>query len=69
MPSAMPDTTTSPACARLPAKAWALAQPWGVGLRLPTMANAGALSVPSARPLPTAYSSSGGSSVRSSAAG
>ena len=39
-PSASPETTVRPACARPRAKTWALVAPCGVGLRLPTTARA-----------------------------
>jgi len=40
MPSARPDTTQMPWAASVRANWRALALPWGVGLRLPTMAMA-----------------------------
>ncbi len=44
IPSASPDTMVTPAALSAAAKAAALALPWAVALRLPTMASPGAAS-------------------------
>ncbi len=66
MPMASPDTIVSPRSLRARAKARPLSMPWGVALRLPTMAT---LWAESHSTRPNVNSSSGGSAVSNSSAG